>query len=110
MATLPFGSASYFVGAFLNFLALTNVTDGEVKGCLTPDGDTPTLYHAKPMIIQAAWLAGKAVGSTAVFRPYLAQMAALLKYWNSTSRFDPATGLYYWHDQLETVRGAAVDI
>lgn len=87
----------------LNFISQTNLTTGEVKGCLTPDGETLTLYHAKPLLIQAAWLASKAPGGDpGRFRAYEAQMQALLAYWQSPSRFDPSTGLYYWHDQLET--------
>ena len=87
----------------LNFISQTNLTTGEVKGCLTPDGATPTLYHAKPLLIQAAWLASKAPGgNTAAFQPFEPQMDALLSYWHTTERYDPGTGLYYWHDQLET--------
>ena len=40
-----------------NFFALTNVTTGEVQGCVTPQGPTGSIYHAKPVLIQAAWLA-----------------------------------------------------
>ena len=34
-----FGAAAYFVGSMMNFLSAVNLSTGEVKGCLTPDGD-----------------------------------------------------------------------
>jgi hypothetical protein len=38
----------------------TNETDGTLPGCLTPQGPSATLSHAKPIIIQGALLAAKA--------------------------------------------------
>lgn len=107
IAGLPFGGGRYFLGSMTNFLALTNITAGpnygDVKGCLTPDGSTPTLYHAKPMIIQGAYIAAKQTGTPlSTFRPFMAAMDALLAYWNSPTRVDPVTGLHQWHDQLES--------
>ena len=52
IATLGEGSAPYLVGSMMNFLSHTDVKDGEVSGCLTPSGGTPTVYHAKPIVIQ----------------------------------------------------------
>lgn len=89
----------------LNFAASVNVSTGEVPGCLTPSGATPTLYHAKPIVIQGAYLAARASGNFSLFAAYDAQFAALLRYWDGPQRLDPATGLRFWHDQLE-VRGA----
>ena len=98
-----FNGSRFFVGSMSNFLAKTNVTTGEVKGCLTPGGDTPTLFHAKPIIIQGAFLAAKFDGGDyAQFERYKPQMLALLAYWESPQRVDAATGLHRWHDQLET--------
>jgi glycogen debranching enzyme len=78
------------------------LTDGELPGCLTPAGPSKTLYHAKPLIIQAALLAARQAGNLSLFAEYGNQMRALLGYWNSSSRRDAATGLHMWHDQLET--------
>ena len=97
-----YGATPYFVGTFKNFLAQVNLTNGDLPGCVTPDGPTQTLYHAKPMIIQAAWLASKQTSDPAEFAPFAPAMRALLRYWNSSQRFDTATGLHQWHDQLET--------
>lgn len=98
-----FSGSRFFVGSMSNFLQKTNLTTGEVKGCLTPGGDTPTLFHAKPIIIQGALLAAKFDGGNysqfASFRP---AMEALLAYWASPQRVDVSTGLHTWHDQLET--------
>ena len=66
-ATLSWGSRAYLEGSMANFLAATNLTTGAATGCLTPtlpvacssdpkDGDV--LVHAKPIIVQGAWLAG----------------------------------------------------
>lgn len=87
-----------------NFLSKVNLSTGEVKGCLTPEGDTPTLYHAKPILIQGSFLAAKYDnGNYNYFQQFQQQMVALLNYWdNSTTRVDPRTGLHRWHDQLET--------
>lgn len=102
VATLQFGSLPYFIGSMSNFAAAINLTSGEVKGCLTPDGATPTLYHAKPILIQGAYLAGRAAGNLSQFAGYDTAYAAVLAYWDSPQRYDPATGLRFWHDQLES--------
>ena len=39
----------YLAGSMKNFLANVDLSNGMVKGCLTPDGATPTIYHAKPV-------------------------------------------------------------
>eukprot|EP00300_Choanocystis_sp_HF-7_P017337 c196_g1_i1.p1 GENE.c196_g1_i1~~c196_g1_i1.p1 ORF type:complete len:445 (+),score=94.86 c196_g1_i1:33-1337(+) len=98
---LPFGSAPYLAGSMKNFLSHTNLTTGEVEGCLTPDGSSGTIYHAKPVVIHGAWLAAKATGDYAQFLAFQPQMMALLGYWDRT-RLDTPTGLYVWHDQLES--------
>jgi hypothetical protein len=97
-------ASRYFIGTMSNFLSKTNVTTGEVKGCLTPEGDSPTLFHAKPILIQGAYLAAKnGGGNYTYFKQFQQQMQALIMYWdNSTSRVDPKTGLHRWHDQLES--------
>jgi len=98
---LDFGSAPYFAGSMMNFLDWTNETDGSLPGCLTPTGPSPTIYHAKPVVIQGAWLAGKATQNFAQFKPFQSKMQALLSYWDKGRR-DPVTGLYTWYDQLES--------
>ena len=98
-----FNGSRYFVGSMSNFLAKTNLSTGEVKGCLTPGGDTPTLFHAKPIIVQGAFLAAKFDNANySQFEPFKTAMQALLAYWESPQRVDAATGLHRWHDQLET--------
>jgi hypothetical protein len=89
-------------GTFMNYLAATNLTTGELPGGLTPSGPTGVLYHAKPVIIQGAWLAARADGSYADFQAFQPAMQALLAYWQRAPRVDAATGLPLWHDQLET--------
>ena len=96
----------------LNFLAATNLSDGSVTGCLTPTLPTvcssstkehDALAHAKPLIIQGAWLAATAHGGSAsVFKPFKAHMQALLAFWDRPPRRDAKTGLRCWHDQMET--------
>ena len=103
VALAAYGATPYFIGTFKNFLAAVNLTTGELPGCVTPTGSDPALYHAKPMVIQAAWLASQqSGGSPEEFSPYAPAMRALLRYWNSTNRIDTRTGLHRWHDQLET--------
>ena len=98
-----FNGSRYFVGSMMNFLAKVNLTNGDVKGCITPSGDTPTLFHAKPILIQGAFLAAKfSGGNFSQFEQFMPAMAALLAYWSSPQRVDAATGLHQWHDQLET--------
>ena len=102
IALLDYGSLPYFVGTFKNFLSAVNVTNGDLPGCLTPNGPSATLYHAKPLIIQSALLAGRAAGDVEQFLVYAPSMRALLFYWNSSDRRDSITGLPIWHDQLES--------
>lgn len=97
------GGGPFFLGSMANFLSAVNLSTGEVPGCLTPTGASPTLYHAKPMIIQGAFLAAKANGGNySFYKPYQAAMQALLAYWERPPRLHTATGLHAWHDQLET--------
>ena len=58
-ALLELGSAPYLAGSMKNFLSGVDLSTGMVKGCLTPDGATPTIYHAKPVLIQGAWIGAK---------------------------------------------------
>lgn len=101
VALLHHGSAPYLAGAMKNFLAQTNLTDGSIGGCLTPKGPAKTEYHAKPVIVQGAYLAARAQGNLAQFRPFEPAMRALLSYWD-TQRTHAPTGLPLWHDQLES--------
>ena len=99
-AMLAFGSAPYLAGSMMNFLAGVD-KDGLVPGCLTPKGPSPAIYHAKPVVLQGAWIAAKYQQDFEQFRPFVAQMKALDGYWERTSR-DAKTGLYRWHDQMES--------
>jgi hypothetical protein len=100
-ALLSIGSAPYLAGSMKNFLDHTNLTTGMVKGCLTPGGVYPAIYHAKPVVIQGALIAARAQSDFEQFRTFLPAMRALDGYWERTSR-DPATSLFAWHDQLES--------
>jgi hypothetical protein len=97
-----FGSARYLAESMKNFLAATT-EDGKVPGCLTPNGPSKTLYHAKPVIIQGAWLAAKQLpNGPAEFKEYAGQMRDLLNYWDC-ERKHSQTGLYVWFDQVCTL-------
>jgi hypothetical protein len=98
-ALLPFGSKDYLAGSMMNFLNATNAS-GYVEGALLPSGGTGTIYHAKPVIIQGAWVADQNSGGAGGFAAYKQQMQDLLSYWET--RRDNATGLYVWYDQLES--------
>lgn len=91
----------HLAGSMKNFLSLTNAS-GEVAGCFTPTGASPTLRHAKPVIIAASYLAAKALGDFAQFLPLKSKMEALLSFWHSAQRRDAATGLHVWYDQMES--------
>ena len=102
VALLQYGSAKYFEGSMLNFLDHTNLTTGQVEGCLLPSGDTGTIFHAKPVVIQGALLAAKHTGDFVKFKPFAPAMEALLDYWAGAARVDGATGLRRWYNQLES--------
>jgi hypothetical protein len=102
VATLRFGSAPYFAGSMLNFLANVSLPDGQVRGCLTPDGSSPYLRHAKPILVWGAFLAARATGDFAAFRPYAAQMEALLLFWAQPPRYDAASGCSLWYEMVES--------
>jgi hypothetical protein len=53
------------------------------------------------VIIQGSYIAAKAAGNFSEYAQYRPQMVALLTYWE-TQRKDKDTGLYTWHDQMET--------
>ena len=106
VALFEFGSAPYLSGSMENFLYHTNTQSGEVQGCLLPSGATGTIFHAKPVIIQGAWLAAQEVDrqnnnrqKVLYFKRYAKQMAALLRYWTSTTRSDEKTQLPKWYNQ-----------
>jgi hypothetical protein len=96
----------------MNFFAATNLTDGSVTGCLTPTLPTvcsssstehDALVHAKPILIQGAWLAASAPGGDPLaFEQWSPAMQALLAFWDRPPRRDNATGLRVWHDQMES--------
>lgn len=102
VALEKYGAFKYSSGTFLNFLSFVNLTDGGLPGCLTPSGASQTLYHAKPLIIQAALITARQSGNFTPFLTFAPQMRALLLYWNTTQRLHAATGLHTWHDELET--------
>ena len=93
-------AAAYLADAMKNYLHLTSA-DGDIPGCVTPKGFSPTLRHAKPVLIWAAYCAARASGDFTQFAPFLPQMEALLAYWDAGRRFDAATGLHVWFDVME---------
>lgn len=95
------GGAEHLAGSCMNFFERTS-SGGEVPGCLLPRGASTTLAHAKPVLIWGAYIAAKATASFARFQQYAPQMRALLEYWRRPPRFDAATGLYLWFDQMES--------
>ena len=90
-ATLSWGSRTYLEGSMANFLAATNLTTGAATGCLTPTlpvacSSDPkgrdVLVHAKPIIVQGAWLAASAPGGDpAAFERFAPAVEALLAFW-----------------------------
>jgi hypothetical protein len=53
--------------------------------------------------MQGAYLSAKADGgSFDAFKPLAPAMHALLRYWHSGKRYDAATGLHVWYDQMES--------
>lgn len=111
-ATLSWGSQPYLAGSMANFFAATNLSTGAVTGCLTRTLPTvcssstkehDALSHAKPILIQGAWIAASAPGgSPGAFKVYSEAMEALLAFWDRPPRRDPVTNLRTWHDQMET--------
>jgi hypothetical protein len=101
-----YGSRPYLAGTMKNFLDHTNVTTGEVQGCIKPSGSTGSIYHAKPVVIQGAWLSCKSDATAAAeFARFEPQMKALLAYWEQPPRrhvLDGGDALYVWHDQMQT--------
>ena len=104
VALLEFGSRPYLAGSMMNFLEHTNLTDGTVEGCLVPDQPPQgVIYHAKPLIIQGAYLSvdNETINYDSFFQFELA-MIALLEWWDRAPQKDPYTGLFTWHDQLQS--------
>ena len=61
----------------------TDAVSGEVRGCIRPEGFSSTIYHAKPVIIQGAWLSCLTQEDILSFEEYLPKMEALLGYANA---------------------------
>ena len=110
VALLDYGSSRYLAGSMKNFLASTS-ENGFTAICQSPDdlhpscssmpnNSTAVAAHAKPLIIQGAWLAANHENDYEQFREFVPKMKALLNYWEE-NRFDTKTGLYVWHDQME---------
>jgi hypothetical protein len=96
----------------MNFFDQTNETTGEVTICLDPTTTSPSCSsdpsdnvasgsHAKPLLIQGALAAAQYTNDFSQFRPYNSKMSALLSYWSRERKHEP-TGLYTWHDQMES--------
>lgn len=124
VATLRFGNRAYFAGSMRNFFDATNLSTGAVTGCLTWNlpvvcSSSPTehdaLVHAKPILVQGAWLAANSSGdasssssassssaAVASWERHAPAIEALLAFWERPPRKDPATGLRTWHDQMES--------
>lgn len=96
------GSGPYLIGTVKNFLERVDIASGEVKGCLTPAGASSTLYHAKPVLLQMAFLGAQATGQLGELAEFRPQMEALMRYWHTGPRRDSETGLHFWHDIMES--------
>lgn len=94
LRTLP-ALGAHLAGSMKNYFFHTNA-DGDVPGCITPTVFSPTLRHAKPVIVWGAYLAAKATGDFAGFQPFRDKMEATLRYWGSGRRYDAETGLHVW--------------
>jgi len=112
VALLDLGSAPYLAGAMMNFFDQTNETTGEVTICVDPTTTSPSCSsdpsdnissgsHAKPVLIQGALAAAEHTNDWEQFRPYSSKMSALLAYWSTQRKHSP-TGLFTWHDQMES--------
>ena len=110
-ALLSLGSAPYLAGSMKNFFEATTTT-GDVTICLDPSDPNPSCSsdpsdnpavaaHAKPLLIQGALIAARYTGDFSQFREYKDKMELLLDYWER-ERKDEETGLYVWHDQMES--------
>eukprot|EP00298_Acanthocystis_sp_HF-20_P001834 c12293_g1_i1.p1 GENE.c12293_g1_i1~~c12293_g1_i1.p1 ORF type:complete len:400 (-),score=160.07 c12293_g1_i1:26-1225(-) len=97
---LSVGSGPYLASSMLNFLHQAK-DDGTIPGCLTPAGPSKTLNHAKPVIIQGAWIAVQNSVSVNDFLPYRSKMQNILQYWER-DRKHKQTGLYVWYNQMES--------
>ena len=105
-ATLSWGSRPYLEGSMANFLAATNLSTGAVTGCLTPTlpvacssdpKDRDVLVHAKPIIVQGAWLAASAPGGDpATFERYAPAIEALLAFWGRPLRRGFQKSSVFW--------------
>jgi len=111
VALLDLGSAPYLAGSMKNFFEQTDA-NGQVAICVDPSTTSPSCSsdpadnpqvktHAKPLLIQGALIAAEFMDDFEQFREYRVQMEAQLNYWES-ERKDPSTGLYTWHDQMES--------
>lgn len=111
LALLPLGSAPYLSGSMKNFFEATNMSTGAVTICLDPSDPHPSCSsdpaanaesgsHAKPLLIQGAWLSASHEGDYDQFLEHRPAMVELLSYWSTQRVTD--TGLYTWHDQMES--------
>jgi hypothetical protein len=72
--------------------------------CSSSATEHDALVHAKPILIQGAWLAAAAEGGRpADFQRFKPSMEALLAFWDRGRRVDRSTGLRTWHDQMESM-------
>ena len=69
--------------------------------CSSRNDSDAVAAHAKPLLIQGALIAARAMDDYEQFLPFKDAMEATLSYWNA-SRRDPSTGLYSWHDSMES--------
>ena len=108
---LDLGGAPYLAGSMKNFFHWTNLSTGFVTQCVDSTTASPSCSssnsstavdaHAKPLLIQGALFAATHTGDFEQFRAFRPQMVALLRYWERERR-DGETGLYTWHDQMES--------
>lgn len=112
-ATLSWGSRTYLEGSMANFLAATNLSTGAATGCLTPTlpvacssdpKDRDVLVHAKPIIVQGAWLAASAPGGDpAAFERFAPAIEALLAFWGRQFSAGFQRSSAFWRRQCQSL-------
>ena len=103
IGTLRYGSRPYLLGSMKNFFSNVNLATGYTPGCLSshldPSPCSIASKHAKPVLVQGAWIASE---DKLELEPFRDRMRATLEYWDRAPHTDPETRLFVWSDQMET--------
>lgn len=97
VSLINIGSYSYLQDSILNFFEKTDA-NGSVPSCLYPISDKSNrTAHAKPILIQTAYLLSKRGNTAKMWNVYKNKMQSLLDYWHDNRREE--NGLYTWYDK-----------